>query len=71
MRFEIWQKEDTTFYHFLSSEFLLVLVIGLGKSELYFTPDFFFLILFLFNKRTILIFIFFFVNIPRECIKLS
>ena len=41
MRFEIWQKEDTTFYHFLSSEFLLVLVIGLGKSELYFTPDFF------------------------------
>ena len=51
MRFEIWQKEDTTFYHFLSSEVLLVLVIGLGKSELYFTPDFFFLILFLFNEN--------------------
>ena len=36
MRFEIWQKEDSTFYHFLSSEFLLVFVIGLGKSEFVF-----------------------------------
>ena len=41
MRFEIWQKEDTTFYHFLSSEVLLVLVIGLGKSEFVFYTWFF------------------------------